>query len=56
MNNYRITGRRTIAGRQPGTTLTDDDLTGCNIAALVRGGHLSPIPNRPNKADTHEEN
>ena len=25
-----------------GTRLTDDDLAGCNIGALVQGGHLAP--------------
>jgi len=26
-----------------GTVLTEDDLQGCNIAALVAGNHLSPV-------------
>ena len=26
-----------------GTTLTADDLSGCNIEALVAGGHLAPV-------------
>ena len=26
-----------------GSVLTDDDLAGCNIEALVAGNHLSPV-------------
>jgi hypothetical protein len=33
-----------------GTVVAQDDLAGCNIDALVAGGHLSPVqPNIPNK-------
>jgi len=29
-----------------GTVLGADDLAGCNIEALVQGGHLAPAPQR----------
>lgn len=29
-----------------GTTLTESDLAGCNIAAAVAGGHLAPVKTR----------
>lgn len=27
--------------------LSADDLAGCNIVALVEGGHLVPVPTKP---------
>lgn len=48
-----------------GTRLTEDDLVGCNIDALVQGGHLAPAPDNykkrqpvvpvPDSADEPEE-
>jgi len=32
-----------------GSVLTDDDLAGCNIDALVAGGHLSPAADKTTK-------
>lgn len=40
---YRIVGSRSVAGRAPGEVLSDEELAGCNLAALVEGGHLEPI-------------
>ena len=30
-----------------GTTVTEAELEGCNIAALVAGGHLTPTGDQP---------
>ena len=38
---YKIVGTCTVAGVEPGGTVTDDDLEGCNIEALISGGHLA---------------
>ena len=32
-----------------GTRLSEDDLAGCNIDALVAGGHLSPAADKTTK-------
>ena len=32
-----------VAWHASGDTVTDDDLEGANIAALVAGGHLTPV-------------
>ena len=32
-----------------GTRLTDGDLAGCNIDALVQGGHLAPVSDKTTK-------
>lgn len=42
MASYKISGTRPVAGKQPGETLTDEELDGCNIGALLEGGHLTP--------------
>lgn len=39
MASYKITSDR-IAGKKRGDTVTDSDLVGVDIAALVDGGHL----------------
>lgn len=50
--NYRVVGSRNVAGVEPGSILNSDDLHGCNLGALVEGGHLQPIPPRAVKAAT----
>lgn len=40
---FRIVGSRNVAGKAPGDVLGDAELTGCNLAVLVEGGHLEPI-------------
>jgi hypothetical protein len=55
MGTYTVTGARSIAGKRPGQELTDDELVGCNIAALIEGGHLTPNPTKAPKAETNEE-
>ena len=41
---YKIVGTCTVAGGEPGGTVTDDDLEGCNIEALISSGHLAAPP------------
>ena len=40
MTTYKVAGTRTVAGVDPGGTVTDGDLEGCNIAALISSGPL----------------
>ena len=42
MDKFKISGPRPLAGKKPGETVTIDDLAGCNIDALLQGGHLTP--------------
>ena len=37
---YKIVGDRSVAGRNPGEVLTDEELAGCNVPALIESGHL----------------
>lgn len=40
--NYKVTSDR-VAGHNHGETVNVADLAGCNIEALVSGGHLVPV-------------
>ena len=40
MANYIVTSAR-LAGFKPGDTVTDSDLEGVSIEALIEGGHIS---------------
>lgn len=49
MASYKIVSDM-IPGKQPGDTISDQDLEGCNIEALVEAGHLVGDP-KSSKAD-----
>ena len=56
MDKFKVSGPRPIAGKKPGETVTVDDLAGCNIDALLQGGHLTPAtPTKAPKAINPEE-
>lgn len=45
---WTVTSSSTVCGKTEGATLTEQDLAGCNIAALVAGGHLTEtVPVKP---------
>ena len=51
--NYKVT-----SDRMPwpaGQIVTDDDLEGCNIEALLDGGHLAKARNTKPDPETHTE-
>lgn len=50
MKHYRVISNN-LAGHQAGETVTDEDLAGANIAALIDGGHIHPTT----KPKTQEE-
>lgn len=46
-----------LTGFQPGDVVSEDDLAGCNIEALVNGGHLkikTAKSHKPANANTEE--
>jgi len=45
MPSYIITSDNFVAGER-GDTVTDEELSGCNIPALIAAGHLEP-ENKP---------
>jgi len=55
MNSYRIVGDREVVGKKPGEVVSESDLDGVNIAALIGGGHLQPINPKAAKAEPPQE-
>lgn len=55
MDKFKISGHRTVAGKQPGETVSIDELEGCNIDALVTAGHLTPATTKTPKVTNQEE-
>lgn len=43
MSSYVVTSGR-LVGHPEGSTVTDDEIGGCDVAALVSAGHLTPQP------------
>lgn len=43
-----------FAGHNPGDTLTEADLEGLNIEALIEGGHITKASSRKQKAEEAE--
>lgn len=52
MTHYRVAGP--LMGMATGDVVTDSDLQGCNIGALVEGGHLIVVPN-PKRSKPQED-
>jgi hypothetical protein len=52
---YKIIGSQKVANHEPGETISDDDLAGANIEALVAAGHLRPKTTRKAK-EAEEQN
>lgn len=52
--SYKIIGDRRIAGKEPGSVVAARDLEGCNIPALIEGGHIEEQAKGRDKADKVE--
>ena len=55
MDKYKISGPRPVAGKNPGESISIDELAGCNIDALVTAGHLTPATTKTVKVTNTEE-
>jgi len=53
MGTYKITGGFPVAGKNPGETVTDDDLKGANVTVLIEAGCITPTKAR--KGDSEEQ-
>ena len=53
MTTYRVLSENCTLGKQ-GDTVTDDQLDGVNVAALVDGGHLAEVSVRVSKTELKE--
>ena len=54
MTTYKILSDNTTLGK-PGATVSESDLAGLNIAALVSGGHIEPANIAAKKQDKKEQ-
>lgn len=54
MATYKIIGGLPVAGKKSGETVTDTDLDGVNVEALIEGGHIAPTT-KAAKATTEEQ-
>lgn len=50
MANYKVASDR-IAGKKAGDSITLEELRGCNVAALLDGGHIVAESTQPKKAE-----
>ena len=55
MTSYTVTSHK-LVGHAHGDTVSDDDLEGANVPALIAGGHLSADePKKSRKAEPESE-
>jgi len=50
MAQYKVTSHR-LAGKKVGDTVSETDLEGANISALVEAGHIAEIGSKLKKQD-----
>ena len=48
MANYKVVSDL-VDGKKPGDTITDEELLGCNVEALIEAGHLSESTKKAEK-------
>lgn len=54
MAQYKVLSER-FTGGKVGSLVDSDSLEGCNIEALVSGGHLAEVPAKTNKTESTED-
>ena len=55
MSTYTVTSHK-LVGHKHGDTVTDDDLKGANVSALIAAGHLAEAkPKNSRKANPESE-
>lgn len=50
MANYKVASSR-VTGKKVGDTITLEELSGCNVEALLEGGHIVAESTQPKKAE-----
>lgn len=50
MANYKVVSDM-VAGKNPGDTITEDELVGVNVDALIAAGHIADGGTKSTKAD-----
>lgn len=54
MKQFKVVSHR-LANHPAGSTVSEDDLAGANVEALLDGGHLAEIGSKPTKKETKEQ-
>ena len=54
MVQFKVVSPR-LAGHQQGSLITESDLDGANIAALIEAGHIAEIGSKPSKKEQAKE-
>jgi len=50
MASYKVVSDL-VSGKKSGDTITDEELVGCNVDALIEGGHITAESTSKTKAD-----
>lgn len=53
MTSYKVKSAR-VADRKIGDIVTASDLEGCNVEALIDGGHIEPVTRAKAQKDSEE--
>ena len=54
MTSYKVTSHK-VAGHKHGDTVTEDDLPGANVPALIAAGHLAAATTKNSRKANNEE-
>lgn len=54
MAQFKVVSSR-LAGHPQGSVISESDLDGANIAALVEAGHIAEIGSKPSKKEQAKE-
>lgn len=50
MASYKVVSDL-VSGKKAGDTITDEELVGCNVDALIQGGHIAAESTSKTKAE-----
>lgn len=54
MKQFKVVSHR-LANHPAGSTVSEDDLAGANVEALLDGGHIAEIGSKVTKKEQHKE-
>lgn len=54
MASYKVLSNR-VSGKKAGDLISDEELAGANVEALIEGGHLALVANKKKNDETKVE-
>ena len=54
MKQFKVVSQR-LANHPAGSTVSEDDIAGANVEALLEGGHIAEIGSKVTKKEQHKE-